>query len=174
MTRIEEAKKWLREELERLRRAPDLNGCPMTQEWAEQIRVFTVALEAIEAQGDWLCKKPCTALLDEGVCAHGGICEANRIESDTVKGVEIYQFNADQHVSNTGNALKDWISVEDRLPPGMADVLVVAFWHERWQTMIGWCRKAEEEWRVYTSHGEVRPGGVTHWMPLPEFPKEDT
>lgn len=50
MTRTEEAKKWLREELERLHRAPDLNGCPMTQEWAEQIRVFTVALEAIEAQ----------------------------------------------------------------------------------------------------------------------------
>lgn len=50
MTRTEEAKKWLREELERLRRAPDLNGCPMTQEWAEQIRVFTVALESIEAQ----------------------------------------------------------------------------------------------------------------------------
>lgn len=68
MTRTEEAKKWLREELERLRRAPDLNGCPMTQEWAEQIRVFTVALEAIEAQ------------------------ESNRVESDTVKGVEIDQF----------------------------------------------------------------------------------
>ena len=68
MTRTEEAKKWLREELEQLRRAPDLNGCPMTQEWAEQIRVFTVALEAIEAQ------------------------ESNRVESDTVKGVEIDQF----------------------------------------------------------------------------------
>ena len=68
MTRTEEAKKWLREELERLRRAPDLNGCPLTQEWAEQIRVFTVALEAIEAQ------------------------ESNRVESDTVKGVEIDQF----------------------------------------------------------------------------------
>ena len=96
MTRTEEAKKWLREELERLRRAPDLNGCPMTQEWAEQIRVFTVALEAIEAQDDWLCKKPCKALMDEGVCAHGGIClesdAINRVESDTVKGVEIDQF----------------------------------------------------------------------------------
>ena len=68
MTRTEEAKKWLREELEQLRRAPDLNGCPMTQEWVEQIRVFTVALEAIEAQ------------------------ESNRVESDTVKGVEIDQF----------------------------------------------------------------------------------
>lgn len=96
MTRTEEAKKWLREELERLRRAPDLNGCPMTQEWAEQIRVFTVALEAIEVQNDWLCKKPCKALMDEGVCAHGGIClesdAINRVESDTVKGVEIDQF----------------------------------------------------------------------------------
>ena len=69
MTQTEEAKKWLREELERLRRAPDLNGCPMTQEWAEQIRVFTVALVAIEEK------------------------ESNRIESDAVKGVEIDHFN---------------------------------------------------------------------------------
>lgn len=69
-------------------------------------------------------------------------------------------------------SMAEWISVKDRLPEDMGDVLVVAFWHERWQTMIGWCRKAEAEWRVYTSHGEMKPGGVTHWMPLPEPPKE--
>lgn len=50
MTRTEEAKKWFREELARLRCAPSLNGCPQTAEWAEQIRVFTTALEALEAQ----------------------------------------------------------------------------------------------------------------------------
>ena len=50
MTNTEEAKKWFREELARLRRAPDLNGCPQTAEWAEQIRVFTTALKALEAQ----------------------------------------------------------------------------------------------------------------------------
>ena len=65
----------------------------------------------------------------------------------------------------------EWVSVEDRLPPDMGDVLVAAFWHERWQTMIGWHSDSRKgSWRVYTSHGEVVPGGVTHWMPLPEPP----
>ena len=68
----------------------------------------------------------------------------------------------------TLTAPNEWVSVEDRLPPDMGDVLVAAFWHERWQTMIGWHSDSRKgSWRVYTSHGEVVPGGVTHWMPLP-------
>ena len=67
-----------------------------------------------------------------------------------------------------------WISVDERLPEDMGDVLVVAFWHDRWQTMVGWCRKTEAEWRVYTSHGEVKPSGVDYWMPLPEPPEVET
>lgn len=31
--------------------------------------------------------------------------------------------------------MSEWISVKDRLPESQADVLVVAFWHERWQTI---------------------------------------
>lgn len=64
-----------------------------------------------------------------------------------------------------------WISVEDRLPDSQADVLVVAFWHECWQTMIGWHSDSGKKWRVTTPHGEREPGGVSHWMPLPEPPK---
>lgn len=64
-----------------------------------------------------------------------------------------------------------WVSVEDRLPDSQADVLVVAFWHERWQTMIGWHSDIGKKWRVITPHGEREPGGVTHWMPLPEPPE---
>lgn len=65
-----------------------------------------------------------------------------------------------------------WVSVDDRLPPDMGDVLVVAFWHERWQAMIGWHSDSPKRpWRVYMSHGEVVPGGVTYWMPLPEPPE---
>ena len=64
----------------------------------------------------------------------------------------------------------EWISVEDRLPDSQADVLVVAFWHENWQTMIGWHSDTGKKWRVITPHGEMEPGGVTHWMPLPEAP----
>ena len=64
----------------------------------------------------------------------------------------------------------EWVSVEERLPESQADVLVVAFWHEQWQTMIGWHSDMGKKWRVITPHGEREPGGVTHWMPLPAPP----
>ena len=64
----------------------------------------------------------------------------------------------------------EWVSVEERMPESRADVLVVAFWHENWQTMIGWYSDMEKKWRVITPHGEREPGGVTHWMPLPAPP----
>lgn len=67
----------------------------------------------------------------------------------------------------------EWVSVEERLPDSQADVLVVAFWHENWQTMIGWHSDTSKKWRVITPHGEMEPGGVTHWMPLPEPPEKD-
>lgn len=60
-----------------------------------------------------------------------------------------------------------WIPVTERIPDSQEDVLVVAFWHERWQTMIGWNSDVGKKWRVITPHGELEPGGVTHWMPLP-------
>lgn len=67
----------------------------------------------------------------------------------------------------------EWVSVEERLPDSQADVLVVAFWHENWQTMIGWYSDTVKKWRVITPHGEREPGGVTHWMPLPAPPKKE-
>lgn len=71
----------------------------------------------------------------------------------------------------TGGTVQKWIPVTERLPESQADVLVVAFWHEKWQTMIGWHSDCGNKWRVITPHGEYEPGGVTHWMPLPEAPK---
>ena len=77
-----------------------------------------------------------------------------------------------QHVP-TLTPPNEWVSVEDRLPKSQADVLVVAFWHERWQTMIGWHSDMGKKWRVITPHGEREPGGVTHWMPLPAPPTKE-
>lgn len=64
----------------------------------------------------------------------------------------------------------EWVSVEVRLPNSQEDVLVVAFWHERWQTMVGWHSDMGKKWSVITPHGEREPGGVTHWMPIPAPP----
>ena len=68
--------------------------------------------------------------------------------------------------------MSEWISVKDRLPDTSADILVAAYWHDSWQTMVGWY--SGNYWWVYTSHGAFMPGPVSHWMPLPEPPKEGT
>lgn len=61
----------------------------------------------------------------------------------------------------------NWISVKDRLPKGYRDVLV------RYKNASGYriditfyCDKSE-----YGS-GWYLPANITHWMPLPEPPKE--
>lgn len=62
-----------------------------------------------------------------------------------------------------------WISVEDRLPEDAGDVLVVAFWHEKYQVLTGW--HSLGGWLV-TAGNEERLLDVTHWMPLPEPPEK--
>ena len=58
--------------------------------------------------------------------------------------------NANQHVSNTSNALGGWNSVEERMPKKRAI----------------WCNYDSE-------YGDYECKGVTHWMPLSEPPKEE-
>ena len=98
------------------------------------------------------------------------IIEAKRTDPETGSFAERLAEYLVKHLP-TLTPPNEWVSVEDRLPPDMGEVLVAAFWHERWLTMIGWHSDSRNgSWRVYTSHGEVVPGGVTHWMPLPEPP----
>lgn len=62
----------------------------------------------------------------------------------------------------------DWISVKDRLPEPLVDVLafhVDEISGER-EISIEWVNH-EKEWIYH------HLGPVTHWMPLPEPPKED-
>lgn len=83
---------------------------------------------------------------------------SNRIESDTVKGVEIDQFN--------------WISFDERFPDDtMLEKAIIVCIKNRWN-----------EQRVDTVHwhgNEQRLsnpwfwGDVTHWMPLPTPPTEE-
>lgn len=65
-----------------------------------------------------------------------------------------------------------WISVEDRLPEDMGDVLVRAFWHEKWGVRLGWYSHPHKCWHIFTPSGDHAWIEVTHWMPLPEPPKE--
>lgn len=65
-----------------------------------------------------------------------------------------------------------WISVKDRLPDNGQDVLV--YLDDGEETRVAPCNYANGVWfdcvmnRVATLHH------ITHWMPLPEPPKEET
>lgn len=64
-----------------------------------------------------------------------------------------------------------WIPVEERLPEDRSDVLVVAYWHERWGAYMGWCAPERAAWSVHVGIGGRSDIAVTHWMPLPEPPE---
>lgn len=64
-----------------------------------------------------------------------------------------------------------WIPVEERLPEDRSDVLVVAYWHERWGVYMGWCAPERAQWSVHIGIGNRNDVAVTHWMPLPEPPE---
>lgn len=66
-----------------------------------------------------------------------------------------------------------WIPVEERLPEDRSDVLVVAYWHERWGVYMGWCAPKRAEWSVHIGIGDRNDVAVTYWMPLPEGPGEE-
>jgi hypothetical protein len=60
-----------------------------------------------------------------------------------------------------------WISVKDRLPKNMEDVLLVN--HDEGDYILcGFI--ANGEWYAQSGCSELI--GVSHWMPLPELPKE--
>lgn len=44
----EKAIAWIKDEIRSLELAPKLNGCPMTQEWAEQLEIMGTCLEAVQ------------------------------------------------------------------------------------------------------------------------------
>ena len=67
--------------------------------------------------------------------------------------------------------LPRWIPVEERLPEDRGDVLVVAYWHERWGVYMGWCAPERAAWSVHIGIGDRNDVAVTHWMPLPSGPE---
>jgi hypothetical protein len=68
-----------------------------------------------------------------------------------------------------GVTVQKWIPVTERLPNNREDVLVVAFWHERWNVQWGWYAPNGKVWHIGLMEETDYP--VSHWMPLPEPPK---
>lgn len=70
-----------------------------------------------------------------------------------------------------------WIPVSERLPDGEELVLIHC---KNGAMFVGYCGKQycdyERRWRIKTALNSTKLlnlGRVTHWMPLPEPPKED-
>lgn len=94
-------------------------------------------------------------------------------------GCDPMYYNVDasaiaDHLVSNGVTVQEWISVEDRLPEysngGFADaVLVTDGFVQHMAYFVG------GEWR-FAESGEIKEPmwyRITHWMPLPEPPKED-
>ena len=101
-------------------------------------------------------------------CLHQKVCALWRAHES--QDASCFSLDGCDYFDATLTPPNEWVSVEERLPGSQEDVLVVAFWHECWQTMIGWHSDAGKKWRVITPHGEREPGGVSHWMPIPTPP----
>lgn len=109
----------------------------------------------IELLGDDVCPAPC--------CEE---CDYKGSENACIRAMK--ESMADHLISN-GVTVQKWIPVSERLPEEWKHVLVLL--------RTGGCEVAghvEEErvWRVCWNHDFVEEYSVTHWMPLPEPPKE--
>lgn len=70
----------------------------------------------------------------------------------------------------------EWISIEDRLPPQAAYVLVAKFDHRPKMHMysVSVAERIRNQWyegkdgEEITSNGKY--GRITHWMPIPDAP----
>ena len=64
--------------------------------------------------------------------------------------------------------MSEWISVKDRLPEEYGDVLVFRVYNQRPMMSVDTYDADRKRFSKYHN------GGVTHWMPLPEMPKQLT
>ena len=102
MTR-EEAIKWMQEEKASFERAPDLNGCPMTECWQKAIDVYEMAISALRQQGNSIeieAIKPLT--LDELRAMNG---EPVYIVSGDVSWWDIVGNSSNYLILRSGEAL---------------------------------------------------------------------
>ena len=121
--------------------------------------------------------------------------------TDCPYGLECHPMNEDTNVDMPTQLADDaiayiqqleaqipkWISVDERLPEKAGKYLVYEMGFNKGKGYMSVCyfshcyKGAEEHlngkclWYVYDSeYGDCENEGVTHWMPLPEAPKEDT
>ena len=100
-----------------------------------------------------------------------------------VDGANFIEYMNDPKISGFGNwmfangfnsgvwSCTNWISVKDRLPDNEQDVL--AYLNDGEETRIAPCNYTNGVWFDCVMNCVVVLRHVTHWMPLPEPPKEE-
>ena len=61
--------------------------------------------------------------------------------------------------------MSEWISVDERLPSTKDYVLV-------WRSKPHYCAPFADRSRLYSDQDDFEKRGITHWMPLPDPPKQ--
>lgn len=96
--------------------------------------------------------------------------DADKVMPDACEHILDMEKMVDVNPLNNSNG---WISVKDRLPRALELVL---YFHELHGPSIGYydpaCPKPGYQW-VSEEWGDNKTGRITHWMPLPEPPKEE-
>ena len=112
-----------------------------------------------------------------------GVCEPSDCKYCGVKGSCGYYRIADRLIAN-GVTVQEWIPVTERLPERDKEVLLIAHgWEDRlyytgclhrqeaersWLTGI---ESKASDWKIW-GFSYLREPSVTHWMPMPQPPKE--
>ena len=124
--------------------------------------------------GHWnICSK-CPCDIGKGRC--DGTLETDaltyiqQLEADNAQQARCIE-NLTDKLNATNDALPRWISVEERLPEDSVKVLVYDALNLQERVMYAYADGSwwDERDRFYCN---VEDGDITHWMPLPEPPKE--
>ena len=59
-----------------------------------------------------------------------------------------YSGRLELKLNAAAKRMPKWVSVKERLPEDRSNVLVVAYWHERWGVYMGWCAPERAKWSV--------------------------
>lgn len=109
-------------------------------------------------------KRP--AEVTDFLCCGGVNCDGNCNSGRNVE--ECLTWRVHGYIEQLESLVPRWIPVEERMPEDGKNVLIFVrtmsmWWHMEvdWHTGNSWHNNAETDWNK-----------ITHWMPLPEPPKE--
>lgn len=97
-------------------------------------------------------------------CANSSFCDEEcPYFEECNEGLEVHASDALAYIQQLESQVPRWISVDERMPENYATVII--FRED--------CRNACIGWLIGGSWSVPKGVRVTHWMPLPEGPKED-